>query len=348
LKLLFYKTEYCNVFPSLPRANKNEKKPKAPLATTKSHNDRLNRRRTVPVTTRTATMGTVHGVYLKYVGISALSFAGYSMLVRGDDGTKISLAELIGYGSRTLMAASGRALTEQAPSLALWKIVPALILGYSTLLNGVIAALFKMEIGMAMLGKNRKTGQIPLWSYVLFFPFHLPTLLYTHIHTLHSTHKVEKDGKTADEIVPVATQIQPGWWVGGCYAHELDEDWAGVIDLTVEFPETCINRTTAYLSTPTWDGVPCTAEQLEEAANFAVAANKTGGAVLVHCAHGRGRSTTVMCACLVKAGLFRTWEEAFEKGIKPQRTVCKLNRRMKQALTEWQETYMEERGKKGQ
>lgn len=288
-------------------------------------------------------MGTVHGVYLKYVGLSALSFAGYSLLMRGSDGDKLKLAELIGQGSRGLLAASGR-------SMASWKVLPALILGYSTVLNGIIAALFKMEIGMGMIGKNRKTGQIPLWSHVLLFPFHLPTMLYTHVHTLHSKYKVERDGKTVMEVVPVATEVQPGWWVGGCYAHTLDKDWAGVIDLTVEFPESCIHRTTAYLSTPTWDGVPATPAQLEEAADFAVAASKTGaGDILVHCAHGRGRSTTVMCACLVKAGLFRTWEEAFEQGIKPQRTVCKLNRRMRQALTEWQDVYMGgEPGKKAQ
>jgi protein-tyrosine phosphatase len=290
-------------------------------------------------------MGTVHGVYLKYVGISALSYAGYALLMRADDGTKLSLFD--GLGSAA--SASGRSLlADESPSLALWKYIPALILGYSTILNGVIAALFKTEVGMALIGKDRKTGQIPNWSYVLFFPFHLPTLLYTHIHTLHSTCKVERDGKMVDEVVAVATEVQPGWWVGGCYADKLDKDWAGVIDLTVEFPESCINRTRAYLSTPTWDGVPATAEQLEEAADFAVSASKAGGDILVHCAHGRGRSTTVMCACLVKAGLFRTWEEAFEQGIKPQRTVCKLNRRMKQALTEWQTNYVDDRSKKGQ
>ena len=53
-----------------------------------------------------------------------------------------------------------------------------------------------------------------------------------------------------------------------------------------------------------------------------------------------------MCAALVKAGLFATWEEAFEKGIKPGRSVCKLNKRMKASLTEWQRIYVD--GKKGQ
>jgi hypothetical protein len=48
-----------------------------------------------------------------------------------------------------------------------------------------------------------------------------------------------------------------------------------------------------------------------------------------------------MVACLVKAGLFKTWEEAFEKGVKPRRTCTKLNKRMKENLTAWQTTYMD-------
>jgi hypothetical protein len=52
-----------------------------------------------------------------------------------------------------------------------------------------------------------------------------------------------------------------------------------------------------------------------------------------------------MCACLVKAGLYANWEEAFEKGIKPHRSVCKLNKRMKENLTLWQAEYVD--AKKG-
>lgn len=287
-------------------------------------------------------MGTVHGVYLKYVGLSALSYAGFSYLLKNDDGSRATTAELLGASTRILLANSATA-TESTVSL--WRAVPALVLGYSTVLNGLIAVLFKLETGMGLLGKDKEKGTIPTWSYVIFFPFHFPTLFYTHVHTLTGTHKVEKDGKTVTEIVPVASEVQQGWWVGGCYANKLDKDWGAVIDLTVEFPESCIKRTREYLSLPTWDGVPATPAQLDAAATFAVNAFEKGGDILVHCAHGRGRSTTVMCACLVKAGLFDNWKDAFEKGIKPGRSVCKLNTRMKQNLQAWQEEFVDKKGK---
>lgn len=292
-------------------------------------------------------MGTVHGVYLKYVGISAISFVGLTYLTKNSDGSKLSVGALLGESALTLCSSSficstanSRALLASDTRVSLIRALSALVLGYSTILNGIIAALFKAEIGMGLLGKDKTTGEIPSWSYVIFFPFHIPTKIYTFIHKMGDDRKKKK--------VPVASEVQPGWWVGGCYGHELNKDWAGVIDLTVEFPETNITRTRAYLSMPTWDGVPATPEQLEQAANFAVKAKEGGGDILVHCAHGRGRSTTVMCACLVKAGLFATWEEAFEQGIKPGRSVCKLNLRMKQNLAEWQAKYVEPRNKKGQ
>jgi hypothetical protein len=278
-------------------------------------------------------MGTVHGVYLKYVGLSALSYAGYSLIARDKDGSRISMTQL-GSNLVSSLAEITNYRDHSNTTTLLLQTVPALVLGYSTILNGVIAILFKLEIGMSLIGKDPKTGQIPLWSQLLFFPFHLPTRLYTYIHKLSDSGKV-----------PVASEVLPGWWVGGCYGHELDKDWAGVIDLTVEFPESTIHRTKTYLSLPTWDGVPASPAQLEEGAEFALAAHKVGGDVLIHCAHGRGRSTTMMCAALVKAGLYETWEEAFEQGVKPGRSVCKLNRRMKQALTKWQAIYVD--GKKG-
>ncbi len=275
-------------------------------------------------------MGTVHGVYLKYVGLSALSYAGYSFFASGP-----------------ISGSTGRLMADASESSgSIVKMLPAIVMGYSTILNGAIALLFKLESGMGIIGKDNISGQIPLWSYMLFFPFHIPTILYTKIHAQISRAKAPdpKTGEMKSQPVPAASEVQKGWWVGGCNAHELGhKEWGGIIDLTVEFPETCRNNTKYYLSAPTWDGVPLSPADLESAANFAMKARQAGD-VLVHCAHGRGRSTTVMCACLVKAGLFPTWEEAFEKGIKPRRPVCKLNQRMRENLAGWQAQFVD--GKK--
>ena len=273
-------------------------------------------------------MGAVHGVYLKYVGLSALSFAGYSFVLHSTNEAELAL---IGKGFLQLVKGGMKRELSGMSAKSLMTIGAAAILKYSAYLNGAVAVLFKAEWGMGMLGKNPMTGQIPWWSYVLYFPFHLPSILYTYIHAAKDSNKKVK--------VPPASEVQPGWWVGGCYSNLLDKDWGGVLDLTVEFPERCIDRTQEYLLVATWDGVPPSPEKLDHAAQFAVDARKKGD-VLIHCAHGRGRSTTLMCAALVKAGLFPTWEEAFEKGIKPGRSVCKLNRRMRDTLTEWQEKFV--------
>lgn len=258
-------------------------------------------------------MGQVHGVYLKYVGLSALSYAAYHKTLGGGE-----LSSLL-----SSVSTSG---TEANTDLLLQTGV-ALYWGYSTILNGVIAVMFKMNTGMGFVGKDRESGQIPFWSYFLFAPFHIPTWVYTTV-----SHKKDK--------YPAATEVQDGWWVGGRYAHELDvEKWAAVIDMTVEFPESCRNITAKYLSLPYWDGVPASPKDLEFAASLATEAHKEGP-VLVHCAHGRGRSTTVMVACLVKAGLYENWKDAFEKGIKPHRPCCKLNSAMRANLEAWQQEYV--------
>jgi protein-tyrosine phosphatase len=307
-------------------------------------------------------MGAVHGCYLKYVGLSAISYAGYQLVV-GNIGPMepISLSVTDARILATSSSGGGGGGRGGSDLLPLLRLGTATFLGYSTLLNGTIAILFKMKRGMGMLGKDLQKGTIPLWSYLLFSPFHIPTYAYTYVHTLMGRMKIHDSSspkkKTKKVKVPVASMVQPGFWVGGCFAHQLNKQWAGIIDLTVEFPESCRDKTLMYLCLPTWDGVPCSPEQLEKAANFAVEAKdnwmkmKEQGVVegephiLIHCAHGRGRSTTVMCAAMVKMGMYANFEEALEKGIKPGRPVCKLNAMMRNNLTEWQTIYVE--GKKG-
>eukprot|EP00931_Biecheleriopsis_adriatica_P118001 TRINITY_DN93476_c0_g1_i1.p1 TRINITY_DN93476_c0_g1~~TRINITY_DN93476_c0_g1_i1.p1 ORF type:complete len:296 (-),score=41.49 TRINITY_DN93476_c0_g1_i1:26-889(-) len=245
-------------------------------------------------------MGAVHGVFLKYVAVSATAGAA-GLLVSWE-----SIESL-----------------EDLPRLTV-----LIVLGHTCLVNGAIAILFNLGVGMRALGKDPRYGSVPLWSYILFFGFHGPTWLYTRFRHWADIHAK----------IPAATEVEPGWWIGGRYAAELGQHFAGTVDLTCEFPEGCISMTDRYLLCPCWDGVPPTAELLDNAANFAVAA-RAHGDVLVHCAHGRGRSTTVLCACLVKAGLHTSWETALES-IKCQRRVVKLNRAMRAVLNTWQVQYM--------
>jgi len=245
-------------------------------------------------------MGAVHGVYLKYVALSASSYSLLYCLAPSDE----SSADAIGTLHLCLLSS----------------------LAYLSVVNAIVAMLFRLEQGMAILGKDDLTGEVPAWSYALFVGFHFPTWLYTRLHRI-------KDGFTG---VNVADEVVPGWWIAGRYGGELGRAWAGIVDLTCEFPESCAgSQPGSYLLIRCWDGVPPTADQLEQAATFA-ARQSSHGDVIVHCAHGRGRSTTVLCACLVKAGLFRTWEEAFA-AIKAKRRVVKLNARMRAALASWQE-----------
>lgn len=243
-------------------------------------------------------MGAVHGVSLKYVVISACA----------------------GFIARTMLA------TED---LAGSQMLLACFWCYTCVLNGIIALLFNLGMGMSLMGKSPADGSVPLWSYLVYIGFHAPTWLYTRIH-----HWKDQRAK-----VPPATEVEPGWWVGGRYGAELGKTWAGVIDMTCEFPEGCAADTYEYLLVPCWDGVPPTPEALERAALFGLSARE-GGDVMVHCAHGRGRSTTVMCACLVKAGMHKNWESALE-AIKKRRKVAKLNSAMRAALSSWQSQYMQ-------
>ena len=95
-------------------------------------------------------MGAVHGVHMKYVAMSI----GCVQTARSID----SEARFIAWS-------------------AFW---------YCAILHALIAACFVLRVGMPLIGKSAKTGQVPWWSYVIFWGFHLPTWLYTELHTRHS------------------------------------------------------------------------------------------------------------------------------------------------------------------
>jgi len=65
---------------------------------------------------------------------------------------------------------------------------------------------------MFLLGKNIEKGTIPLWSYIVWFPFYIPNFLYTFLHTKYGSFVVRDalTGKYRKERVPVASEVLPG------------------------------------------------------------------------------------------------------------------------------------------
>jgi hypothetical protein len=213
---------------------------------------------------------------------------------------------------------------------------------YAAILNFYIATLFFVRRNMNLLMKDRTTGQLPIISYILFSPFFIPTYLYTAVHALHGALGHSKGPK-----IPFASKLGlkgKKLYVGGRYVKEITDitEWDGIIDMTCEFPEN--GKSKKYLNIQCWDGQPPPVEFLEEGARFGAAVvsgvgnNGKSGSLMVHCAHGRGRSCLMMCAVLVRAGEAEDWEEAFDI-VKKGRSVCNLNEGMKQRLREWTKKY---------
>ena len=77
-------------------------------------------------------------------------------------------------------------------------------------------------------------------------------------------------------------------------------------------------------------------ERVEEGVEWLLQQRAAGRPVYVHCAHGHGRSTVVLCAALVASGHADTFQEAFDD-VKALRPRVKRNYRQRRTLVEWAE-----------
>ena len=94
-------------------------------------------------------MGAVHGVILKYVGLTAVATATH-LIVEADS----------------------------LKYLALYVAVANFFVTLGFLVNG----------GTSLIGKSSKTGTLPWWSYIVWGGFIGPTWLYTALHTWAGKH----------------------------------------------------------------------------------------------------------------------------------------------------------------
>lgn len=105
-----------------------------------------------------------------------------------------------------------------------------------------------------------------------------------------------------------------------------------MLDVTCELPLQLTPP--AYLNLAVWDTHAPTPAQIEQGVQWAVAQRAAGRPVLVHCAHGHGRSATVLGAILIAEGLAESAADA-EALMKARRPRVRLNRRQKAALKAW-------------
>ena len=80
----------------------------------------------------------------------------------------------------------------------------------------------------------------------------------------------------------------------------------------------------SYLCIPSWDATCAWPEELDTACAFLEDKAKKGP-VLVHCASGKGRSVSMICAALVHAGKFDSLEAAH--------AACKEKRKVSNIFT---------------
>jgi protein-tyrosine phosphatase len=212
-----------------------------------------------------------------------------------------------------------------------------LLRSYFLMVHFLIAALMMGGTHYKLCVIGKRNGKIPLWSYIVWFPFHFTNTFYCGMLHLY---------RYARDIVPPASEVAPRIWLGGKYSHLVEplafkgaSSWAAVVDVTVEFSETANVKPYDYMQIAAWDGQPPLAAYIEAACVHTCERLKSSkGPVLVHCAYGVGRSTLVLCALLVKAGVCENTTDAFNL-VKSKRRVAHLNAPSRARLDEWERDY---------
>ena len=112
---------------------------------------------------------------------------------------------------------------------------------------------------------------------------------------------------------------------------------SAVLDMTGEFPRSRYTAGLAYHCQPQLDLFPLTEMQIETAVNN-LSLLAQSGQVYVHCKLGYTRSTTVVVAWLIRAGLADNVEQALA-AVRQARPQIVLREQTIAALTRWAARY---------
>lgn len=173
---------------------------------------------------------------------------------------------------------------------------------------------------------KRRDGRLRLWSWLLFWPYHLLS------HASWALYRLAPGEPRFHEILP-------GLFLG-CRLRQREaaqlvtqKPWS-VLDLTSEFSEPASFRDgAAYLCLPLLDHTAPSVAQLAQGSAF-IAERLPAGPVYVHCAVGHGRSATFIAAYLLARGLATTPEHAAAL-LRAKRPGVRLNASQRAALHDY-------------
>eukprot|EP00798_Chlamydomonas_sp_ICE-L_P021863 gene21863-28894_t len=206
-----------------------------------------------------------------------------------------------------------------------------------------------------LFGK-RRSGSFSWLGHVLFWPYFLGLRI-----KLFLGHGLSSE--------PLWHKITTGWYLGGWprSSSVLPPGKPSVLDVTCELPRTHPNK---YLCLPVWDTQGTgdlvdpgrgniqycaaltsmgfiegaeftpTVSQINEGVEWCLNERKQGRNVYIHCAHGHGRSATVMCACFLELGLASDPSDSIAvlKGARPK---VRMSWRQQLALDCWYQKHLE-------
>jgi len=135
-----------------------------------------------------------------------------------------------------------------------------------------------------------------------------------------------------------ANEVAPGLWVGRRpTARDLPAGCLLVVDLCAELPAgRGIASGRRYLSLPALDASAPTPRQLDVAVRTIAEIN--GGATLVHCAFGHGRSATVAAAVLLHRG--EATLEDVERRLRAARPHIRMSWGQRRALATYAQRFL--------
>lgn len=158
------------------------------------------------------------------------------------------------------------------------------------------------QLGVKLIGKSKKTGEIPFLRIVILFPYFMLAWGWWYFRQTILLRGKENPYDLVSKDIYVGRY--PLW-----YPKEFPQTVKHVIDVTGEFPgiqEIQFNRT--YLCCR---GMDMQLPSKEDLATIAIEASKLEGEIYIHCANGHGRSASLAALIMVLRGNVTNVEEAF-------------------------------------